>query len=173
MNRLFIGKEIQKGYGLGINQRGGFGFGRLFKNFLGFIKPYLTKAKEYAIPILKSGAEAVGKEVVKSSADIARDLLDGKKFQDSAKERIGSSIDNLAQMADEKLSGKGYKRKRKRVEKTKKSKKRKIDIFDEKWKKKVVTRLRRICSQKKPCKQMLKKAFGIRLFQIRVFKIII
>ena len=128
MNRFFIGKEIQKGYGLGINQRGGFGFGRLFKNFLGFISPYLSKAKQFAIPILKSGAEAVGKEVVKSSAEIAKDLLEGRNFKESAKSRITNSIDNLAQMADDKLSGKGYKRKRKRD--PKKSKKRKLDFFD-------------------------------------------
>jgi hypothetical protein len=130
MNRFFIGREIQKGYGLGINQRGGFGFGRLFKNFFGFIRPYLSKAKEFSIPILKSGAEAVGKEVVKSSAEIAKDLLDGKNFKDSARERLTNSIDTLAQMADDKLTGKGYKRKRKRIKKTFENKKRKLDIFD-------------------------------------------
>ena len=132
MNRFFVGQEIQKGYGIGlrVHQSGGFGLGGLFKNFFRFISPFLNKAKENAIPLLKSAAREIGKEVVKSTYEIAEDGIEGKKFTDSAKERIPTSIDTLKEQAHQKLSGNGYKNKRKRKINQSFSKKRKLDIFD-------------------------------------------
>lgn len=130
MNRFFVGQEIQKGYGYKVRQHGGFGLGGLFKNFFRFISPFLNKAKENAIPILKSAAREIGKEVIKSTSEIAKDVIQGKKLSESAKDRIGQSVDNLTEQANQKLAGNGYKNKRKRLIKHSVSKKRKLDIFD-------------------------------------------
>jgi hypothetical protein len=132
MNRFFAGQEIQKGYGLGqrVQQTGGFGLGGLFKNFLSFLTPFFNKAKENAIPILKSAARELGKEVVKSTSEIAKDVLEGKKLGESAKERITNSIENLTEKANEKMKGNGYKKRHKYKKKQSVNKKRKLDIFD-------------------------------------------
>lgn len=157
MNRYFIGDRDQKGYGLGcrrINQKGGFGLGGLFSKFKNFISPFLTKAKAYALPLLKTGANTVGKELVKATSSIANDILDGKNVKASAqdhytaslndltkkgKEQLTTSLNDLSVIAKDHLSGQGLKKininKRKHLKKHitfKKSKKTKrvLDIFD-------------------------------------------
>lgn len=132
MNRFFVGSEIQKGYGFGKipHVQVGHGFGGLFSKFFDFVKPYLKKAKDFAIPLLKSGAETVGKEVVKTAAEIAKDVLDGKNLKESAKQHFTSSVDNLASKAEQVMSGKGYKRRYIHKKLPSKKKKRELDIFD-------------------------------------------
>ncbi|GFV01910.1 uncharacterized protein F54H12.2 [Trichonephila clavipes] len=56
----YAGQSFQKGYGIG-----GW-FKRLFRT---------------ALPFLKSGAKSVGKEVLKTSTQIANDMLEGRVFQ--------------------------------------------------------------------------------------------
>lgn len=132
MNRFFVGQEIQKGYGLGVrvHQNGGFGLGGLFKNFMSFITPYFNKAKANALPLLKSAAREVGKEVIKSTSEIAKDVIQGKNFGTSVKEKLTSNIDNLTEKANQTLAGNGYKRKRNTKKNHSFVKKRKLDIFD-------------------------------------------
>ena len=132
MNRFFIGSDFQKGYGLGmrIGNQTGYGIGGLFTKFFNYVKPYLLKAKEHALPILKSGAETVGKEVVKSVADIAKDVIEGRNFQDSAKQHLNRTVDSLATKAEQKMTGHGYKRGLHFKKLDVKKKKRILDIFD-------------------------------------------
>ncbi|GFX60082.1 uncharacterized protein F54H12.2 [Trichonephila clavipes] len=59
----YAGQSFQKGYGIG-----GW-FKRLFRT---------------ALPFLKSGAKSVGKEVLKTSTQIANDMLEGQSFPDSS-----------------------------------------------------------------------------------------
>ncbi|GFX81610.1 uncharacterized protein TNCV_4179501 [Trichonephila clavipes] len=64
--RLHSGQSFQKGYGIG-----GW-FKRLFR---------------FALPFLSRGAKSVGKEVLRTGAQIANDLLEGRNLQESAEER--------------------------------------------------------------------------------------
>ena len=133
MNRFFRGQELQKGYGLGRRtQIGGFSLGGLFKRFFSYLTPYLHKAKKVALPIIQSGAKSVGQEVVKTAAEIAKDVIDGKEFTPSAKEHISKGIGNLASQAQASMRGEGYKYKRKKTQNNKNPKKkyRTLDIFD-------------------------------------------
>ena len=109
----FQGASIQRGYGLG-----GI-LGGLFRA---------------ATPLLKKGAKAVGRRVLRTGLDIAGDALSGRSIKDSAKHR-------LMQAGKELVSGGGgrkparrtIKRKaaRRRVISTKaKRQRRSPDIFD-------------------------------------------
>ncbi|GFW21694.1 uncharacterized transposon-derived protein F54H12.3 [Trichonephila clavipes] len=113
-------QSFQKGYGIG-----GW-FKRLFRT---------------ALPFLKSGAKSVGKEVLKTSTQIANDMLEGQSFPESARQRSNETgkklIKKAIQKADE-MIGRGkkhqrYKRKRKGMKATSYSKSKKVrgrDIFD-------------------------------------------
>ena len=117
--KFFKGDQYQKGFGLG----------SLFKKFIRWASPYINKA----VPLIKDGLKHVGKEAVGSAANIAKDLLDGKDFQESSKSHLSNSIDNLKKLADEKMVGSGYKRKRKKQIPTHSVKKQRFsDIFSRK-----------------------------------------
>lgn len=111
----FKGQSYQKGYGLG-------GF---FRKFFKWASPYISKI----MPIIKQGAKHVGKEVIDSAANIAKDVLEGKDLKESSSTRINDSIDNL--VSNKPMTGSGYKRKRKYTNSFH-FKKRKQDIFDKK-----------------------------------------
>lgn len=152
MNRFFRGALYQRGYGIGGNfyksRRGygighygsyqkGTGLGRMWGSFIKWISPLVSKVKDYAMPILKTGSKVVGKEVINAASDIANAVLEGKNLKDTASERISQGIDNL--MSDKKqMSGEGLptiNKKRKRifgslVSRSKKRKPRVLDIFD-------------------------------------------
>lgn len=127
----FRGKDYQRGFGIGsyknnLNYQNGSGIGGYFKKLFALLKPIFNSVKDKAVPLLKSGAQAVGHEIIKSASDIAKDVLEGKNLKDSSKERLTNSIDNLAEKSKS-FVGSGYKRKFK----TRKiNKKRKLDIFD-------------------------------------------
>ncbi|GFV71137.1 uncharacterized protein F54H12.2 [Trichonephila clavipes] len=116
----YAGQSFQKGYGIG-----GW-FKRLFRT---------------ALPFLKSDAKSVGKEVLKTSTQIANDMLEGQSFPESARQRTNETrkklIKKAIQKADE-MIGRGkkhqrYKRKRKGMKATSSSKSKKVrgrDIFD-------------------------------------------
>ena len=82
-----------------------------------------------ALPFLKSGAEILGKQAL----NVATDMVDGKSFKESAKDRLKDGIKTFASQREAiKQSRSGVRRKRRRQYKksNKKNKKRKIDIFD-------------------------------------------
>ena len=132
MNRFFVGSDYQKGYGLGkrFGHQTGYGFGGLFSKIFNFVRPYLLKAKDHALPLLKSGVETVGKEMVKSVAEIAKDVIEGKNLKESAKHHLNKTVDTLATQAEQKMTGNGYKRGHISKKFSVKKKKRILDIFD-------------------------------------------
>ena len=95
----FRGNVYQKGYGLG----------GTFKKFFKWIVPIF---KRHALPTVKSGLKTVGKEALSTAANIANDVILGKKFKESANRNISGSISNLKDTLEKKLDGNGYKRKR-------------------------------------------------------------
>ena len=71
----FKGSRFQEGYGLGgyyIQQ--GSGLGGMFRKFASWTIPIV---KKYAVPSLKSGAEALGREALQSASNVAKDVLSG------------------------------------------------------------------------------------------------
>ncbi|GFX78920.1 hypothetical protein TNCV_3912091 [Trichonephila clavipes] len=89
-------------------------------------------------PFLSRGAQSVGKEVLRTGAQIANDLLEGRNSQESAEERAKETGRILAKKAiknadDMLCKGKAYKRKKKRPKyliQSKVRKKKRRDIFD-------------------------------------------
>ena len=81
-----------------------------------------------ALSFLKSEAEILGKQAL----NVATDMIDGKSFKESAKDRLQGLKTFANQREAIQQSGSGVRMKRRRQSKksSKKSKKRKIDIFD-------------------------------------------
>ena len=86
----FSGARIQQGYGLG----------NLFSSI----------AKSVLL-LVKSGAKAVGKQVLQSGVDFASDVLNGKNAKQAAIDREKSAGSNLLRAAKRKAKPKKYKRK--------------------------------------------------------------
>ena len=73
----FSGPRYQKGYGLG-------------SIFSGLLRA--------AMPILKSaGAKSLGQTALKTGAQVFSDVIQGKKFGDSLKNRAGEAVGTFAQ----------------------------------------------------------------------------
>ncbi len=84
--------HLQRGYGLGGLMRG------LFRS---------------ALPILKKGAAAVGKEALQASVDIAQDVMSGQNVKSAAKRRLKTAGRNMgAKVMDKIQKGKGTTSKR-------------------------------------------------------------
>ena len=81
--------------------------GGLFRKFASWIIPIV---KKYAVPTLKSGAKALGREALDSASNKAKDVLSGVNVQDSMNSRLSKSVDNLKDMAEKSFEGKGIKR---------------------------------------------------------------
>jgi hypothetical protein len=106
----FKGSRFQEGYGLGgyyIQQ--GSGLGGMFRKFASWIIPIV---KKYAVPSLKSGAEALGREALQSASNVAKDVLSGVNAKDSLTNHLSKSVDNLKEKAEKSLEGRGIKRKK-------------------------------------------------------------
>ena len=73
------------------NQRG-YSLGNWFKSFIRIITPFV---KNHAIPVIKKGASIVGAEAIKTAANIATDQIEGKKFEESGKQRLGEGIKQI------------------------------------------------------------------------------
>lgn len=110
----YQGSNLQRGYGIGSI------FGSLFRS---------------AIPLFKSGARALGKQVLRSGVDFANDLVQGRDARMAATERAKEA----GRMLTDKASGKlkkmlgGHKRKRKVKNRVIRKRVRKAstpDIFD-------------------------------------------
>jgi hypothetical protein len=110
----------QAGNGLsfyqGSQQQQGHGLGGFFRS--------LFRA---AVPLLKSGAKAVGKQVLRSGVDLAQDALQGKNLKDSATQRLkeaGSVLTDKAGAKIKTMLGGGRRRRRKGLKKKRKTLKR-------------------------------------------------
>ena len=105
----FKGSRFQEGYGGlgGSYKQEGAGLGGLFRKFASWIIPIV---KKYAVPTLKSGAKAIGREALDSASNIAKDVLTGVNVQDSMNSRLTKSVDNLKDIAEKSFEGKGIKR---------------------------------------------------------------
>lgn len=97
---LFRGSYFQRGYGLG----------GTFRRFFSWIIPIM---KKHALPVLKSGAHALGTEAVNTIKNIADDVLAGKNLKESAEQQIDTAVESLKRRAEEKLEGRGIKRDKK------------------------------------------------------------
>ena len=109
-NGVFSGPRYQQGYGLG----------NIFSS--------LAKS---IVPLMKSGAKAIGKQVLHSGVGFASDVLSGKDVKQAAVERAKSAGQQLMTQARNKvLGGQRPSRKRKRSARVQKVKrKRHHDIF--------------------------------------------
>lgn len=108
---VFRGATTQRGHGIG-------GF------FSGLLKG--------AMPLIKSGAKTIGKELLNTGVNIAKDAIQGKDFKSSARDNFRSAGGNLFSKLTESLSGKSRQpiRKRKakaRTRSTAKTKRRKTN----------------------------------------------
>lgn len=69
------------------------------------------------LPLIKKGSAVVGKELLKSSANIINDFVDTETpFRDSFKARSRETADRLKRHAFEAMSGSGVPRKRRRAQ---------------------------------------------------------
>ena len=109
----YKGSQFQDGYGL-IQFQTGDGFSDIFRRFASWVVPII---KKHAVPTLESGVKALGREALDSAANVAKDLLSGRDFKESATNRYKSAIDSLKEKAEKSLEGRGLKgraKKRKR-----------------------------------------------------------
>ena len=89
----FRGARIQRGYGIG----------NFFKSIARF-----------AIPLVKRGAQAIGKRALGAAIDVGHDILAGKNVKQAIKGRSVEAVKDIAQQGAKQLrnqSGGGRKRK--------------------------------------------------------------
>lgn len=83
---------VQQGNGLnfyqGVPYQKGYGFGGLFRSFF-----------RAAVPLFKSGAKAVGKQLFHSGVDMLNDLSKGENIKTAAKRRLQEAGQNLTDKA--------------------------------------------------------------------------
>jgi hypothetical protein len=126
---VFAGAKFQKGHGIG---------GLLS----GFFKSILPAIGKQVLPLLKSGAKSIGKQVLKRGTSVLKDALAGKNIKSSLRDHAREGMSTLVSSAIAKVSGKkrthlpdpvpatvpSKKRKKKRL-RTRNSRRR--DIFDD------------------------------------------
>ena len=104
---------------------------------------YNTQFFKWIVPIVKENvkpiAKQVGREALKTAANIANDTINGENLEQSAKKRIAESINKIGDQKGNGSLNLGYKRKRKlpksssfpkKIKKRKLKKLRETDIFD-------------------------------------------
>ncbi len=107
---VFQGARVQRGHGFG---------------------SFLSGLFRSALPILKSGAKVLGKQVLRTGLQIANDVVEGQSFCDSSRRRIPEGIKSFVSSAGlipQSGSGRNRRLKRKSIPG---NKKRRVDIFDE------------------------------------------
>jgi hypothetical protein len=97
---VYRGTLFQKGYGLG-------------GTFRRFFKWIILIFEKHALPTFESGVKEIGKQALTSVSNITRDVAAGKNLKESAREHVQSAIDNLKSQVENKLAGKGIKRRSK------------------------------------------------------------
>jgi hypothetical protein len=114
----------------GLTYQKGYGIGDQFRRFFNWITPIL---KKHALPKIESGLKKVGEEIINSTANIAKDVIQGRSFSESANENVNNSVQNIKEAVETSLEGKGNLKRPytifKRIEE-KKKKKNKSDIFE-------------------------------------------
>lgn len=107
---VFEGSTIQRGSGVGNLLSG------IFKSTL---------------PLLKTGAKTIGKELLRTGASVAKDALQGRNFAESASENFKEAGSNLLDNLAQSLSNPPRRPKRKSSNKSKKKTKRRKtqDLF--------------------------------------------
>ena len=109
---VFVGSRGQRGHGLGSL------LGGLFRS---------------AMPLIRRGLAAFGKQALKTGLEIANDVTEGQAVKESAKRRVGQGIKRFASGPfGSQQSGSGKRRKVKRIKVTRVNKKKTKfnDIFD-------------------------------------------
>ena len=75
---VFRGSRMQRGYGIG-------------SVLLGMLRA--------AVPFLRRGAQALGKQALRTGLDVGRDVLSGRKLKDSARQRTLQTARNVVEKA--------------------------------------------------------------------------
>lgn len=88
---FYAGSSHQKGYGIGS------WLGGLFRTVL---------------PLLRSGASAVGREAARAGSHVLADVASGDNFSESFKNHAKQAVTNLKRKAASEMSGNGIKRRR-------------------------------------------------------------
>lgn len=108
---VFRGATVQRGHGIG-----GF-FSSLLKG---------------ALPMIKAGAKTLGKQLLKTGMDITSDVIEGKNFKDSAKDRFSESGQQMVKRISS-MMGNGKRKRKTSCQITSNKRRRtkaKVDIFD-------------------------------------------
>ena len=122
---VFRGSQYQQGYVLG----------GMFKKFFRYILPVI---KTHALPVLKSGAQTIGTEAIKTAANIATDAIRGRDLSEASRDHSEATVQNLSKRAHTHLtsqtgSGSRSYKKRKLATKNQIFRGRRLkDIFDKK-----------------------------------------
>ena len=75
---VFRGSRMQRGYGIG---------------------SVLSGMLRAAVPFLRRGAQALGKQALRTGLDVGRDVLSGRKLKDSARQRTLQTVRNVVEKA--------------------------------------------------------------------------
>lgn len=111
----FVGEVNQDGYGLG--------------NFLaGLFRKAVPLLSKHVLPVLKTTAVKAGKNLLRSGANVAKDvILEEKNFKESLKRRAKTGLQDL--ISDITSGQQGQGRRVKRLRQTPKRRKTQTDIF--------------------------------------------
>ena len=113
-------RQIGGGFYSGVRKQQGYGLGGL-----------LAKLGRFVLPILKPVAKSIGKQAIRSGAQIAGDILDGQNPKQAFKQNLRQGTKELFQKAvKKKLKPVKRKRKSKKVISSKTKRSKKLDIFD-------------------------------------------
>ena len=106
---FYVGAKYQKGYGLG---------------------GLLAKIGRMVLPILKPVAKSLGKQIIKSGAQFAGDVIDGKNVKEAFQQNVSQGVKELGKNVIQ--PRRGVKRKRKVTNNviSKRRRSRQQDIFD-------------------------------------------
>ena len=86
--------HIQRGGFIGVPYQRGTGLGSIFRTLFRAI-----------LPIAKTAGKAIGKRALQAGADVATDLISGKKLKDTLKVRGKQATGDLLDKAAKKLKG--------------------------------------------------------------------
>ena len=81
---VFRGSRMQRGYGVG---------------------SVLSGMLRAAVPFLRKGAQALGKQALRTGLDVGRDVLSGRKLKDSARQRTMQTMRNVMENAGRRTAG--------------------------------------------------------------------
>ena len=81
---VFRGSRMQRGYGIG---------------------SVLSGMLRAAVPFLRRGAQALGKQALRTGLDVGRDVLSGRKLKDSARQRTLQTVRNVVEKAGRRTNG--------------------------------------------------------------------